>query len=263
MKTIQTTSNNDSLDSLLRKNLLKLIIIVCTLVLFSCSSTPAPKLTAAQQAQKDLEDAKKARETGPLDGDVRVIDGVEWVWGRNVKYMNTPNTPLYVWLPREFYTPSLTDEIPGRVGRPVKLTKEQAELEERLAKLERAVRGESAPQSRPEQPVKDASGRTWTLYFRNDDGVQWFLDEETLQPSSGLLQMWRKRMFPQWAFQKEIVTLDEINCRQARYRTKELRVTNWNGTYQTSDKITPWANVFSGSPEAYLMDEYCKAVQRK
>jgi len=53
------------------------------------------------------------------------------------------------------------------------------------------------------------------------------------------MTLWRKRTFPTWAFQKEIVTLDELNCRQARYRTRELRVTNWDGSSQTSDKVTP------------------------
>jgi hypothetical protein len=70
--------------------------------------------------------------------------------------------------------------------------------------------------------------------------------------------MWRKRVFPSWAFQKEIVTLDELNCQEARYRTRELRVTYGDGKTQTSDKVTPWANVFSSSPEEYLMNEYCK-----
>ena len=220
------------------------------------------KKDAINDSQKYLEDAKKARKSGPMEGDVRVIDGLEYVYGRNVKYMSTPGEPLYVWVSRDMFSPSMGDIFPARAGSPTKAKeKDLTELQQRLAKLERAVRGESTPQTaaRPEQPVKDATGRTWTRYFANDDGLEWFLDEgPPLQPSRDVVQMWRKRVFPSWAFQKEIVTLDDLDCRGARYRTCELRVTYWDGKTQTSDKVTPWANVFSISPEEYLMDEYCK-----
>jgi hypothetical protein len=238
--------------------IIKLILILVAFFIASCSHGPATKKSPIGESQQYLEDAKKARERGPMEGDVRVMDGAEHVYGRNVRYMSNPGEPAHVWLRRDLYTPSLIDTIPGRVGSPTR-NKELTELEERLAKLEQAVRGGGGPQAtRPERSVKDATGRTWTLYFRNDDGLEWFLDEGGLQPSGSAIQMWRKRLFPRWAFQKEIVTLDEINCREARYRTRELRVTPWDGASQTSDKVTPWANVFSGSPEEYLMNEYCK-----
>jgi hypothetical protein len=254
-----TTHSTATVLSLPRKGLIKLLMIFFCLLLISCSSSAKKDKNAIPESQKYAEAAQKARESGPLEGDVCVINGVEYVYGRNVKYMTTPAEPLYVWAPRNFYTPSFIDMLPGRVGRPTKTTKELTELEERLAKLEQAVRGGSAPQkAHPEQPVTDATGRTWTRYFRNDDGVEWYLDEGALQPSRSIVQMWRKRVFPRWALQREIVTLDEINCREARYRTRELRVTRWDGTSQTSDKVTPWANVFSSSPEEYLMNEHCK-----
>ena len=254
-----TTRTTPVVPSLLNEGLLNLIVIFVVLFLVSCSHSPATKKNAFDESQKYLEDAKKARESGPLEGDVRVIDGVEYVYGRNVKYMSTPGEPLYVWVRRDLFTPSMGGTFPVRAGSPTK-AKELTELKERLAKLERTMRGESTPQTAsPEQPFKDATGRTWTRYFGNDDGLEWSLDEGApLQPSRDVIQMWRRRVFPSWAFQKEIVTLDELDCRQARYRTRELRVAHWDGATQTSDKITPWANVFSSSPEEYLMDEYCK-----
>jgi hypothetical protein len=134
------------------------------------------------------------------------------------------------------------------------------DLQERLAKLERAIRGTDAGEKTPApvQSIKDATGKTWTLYFKNDDGLQWFIDEKAVKPSPALIQLWRKRIFPRWAFQKEITTFDEIDCREARYRTRELSVTSWDGATQAYDKVTSWANVFSSSPEEYLMNEYCK-----
>jgi hypothetical protein len=240
-------------------SIMKLIAICMALLLVSCSGAAKNK-TKIDEARKYLEDAEKARKSGPLEGDVRVIDGEEYVYGKNVKYMTSPGEPVNVWVRRDLYTPSLADTIPGRVGRPAD-TKELSELEERLAKLEQTIRGGGSPRTppRPERPAKDATGRAWTLYFRNDDGLEWFLDEgPPLKPSRDQVQMWRRRVFPSWAFQKEIVTLDDLDCREARFRTRELRVTYQDGTTRTSDRVTPWANVFSGSAEDYLMQEYCK-----
>jgi hypothetical protein len=236
----------------------KLIVVFMSLLLVSCSWFGAKK-NATDNTQKFLEDAKKARQSGPLEGDVCVIDGMEYVYGRNVKYMTTPVEPVYVWARRDQYTPSLMDTLPGRVGSPTR-SKELSKLEERLARLEEAMEGGGAHLVRPPQPVKDAAGKTWILYFRNDDGVKWYLAEGEVsqQPPGEVIELRRKRVFPSWALQKEIVTLDELDCREAQYRTRELRVTSWDGASQTSGKITPWAHIFSNSPEQYLMDTECK-----
>lgn len=239
-----------------RAGLCILVMLFLSVSLVACGS---PFKKPPETPEQALAEAVEARKTGPLPGDVRVIDGTEWVYGRNVKYMSGPAEPLYVWMPRELYTPSLTDTMPGRVGYPVKRDKEMIELEERLARLEAKIRGTPPTKTvSPDQPIKDATGKTWVRYFRNDDGVEWFMEEGTPTASGGIITLWRKRVFPKWAFQKEIVTLDEINCRQQRYRTRELRVTNWDGSSQTSDKVTGWTNIYSNSPEEYLMGEFCK-----
>lgn len=242
--------------SCLRVAFCVLVTLLLSIALLACGS---PFKKPAETPEQALAEAVEARKGGPLEGDVRVIDGVEWVYGRNVKYMSSPAEPLYVWVPRELYTPSMTDTIPGRVGYPVKRDKEMMELEERLARLEAKIRGTPPAKTvPPDQPIKDATGKTWVRYFRNDDGVEWFMEEGAPKVSGGIMTLWRKRVFPRWAFQKEIVTLDEINCRQQRYRTRELRVTNWDGSFQTSDKVTGWANIYSNSPEDYLIGEFCK-----
>ena len=64
--------------------------------------------------------------------------------------MTTPTEPLYIWAPRYLYSPSYIDTMPGRVGYPTKVTKETAELEERLARLEAGSKGrERAPDGPP------------------------------------------------------------------------------------------------------------------
>ena len=194
----------------------------------------------------------------PLEGDVRVIDGREYVYGKNIKYGDTAFGPFYLWVPREIYTPSLIDTLPGRIGYPVAGNQELSDIEERVSRLEQAEGRASPPKKkRPDEPVRGADGRTWTIYFRNDDGVEWFLDEGTLKRTRDGIEIWRRRTFPHWAFQKEIVTLDALNCSEERYRALELRVTGWDGSSQRTDKASPWANVYSNSPEHYLMKVYC------
>ena len=106
----------------------------------------------------------------------------------------------------------------------------------------------------------EESERKWTSYMRDrDTGVEYFYDKETLiKPSKEPIQVWRRRVFPTGASQKEIVTLDEIDCRKARYRSLELSVTYWDGTTKAYDKVSPWSNVYANSVEEFLMDEHCK-----
>jgi hypothetical protein len=106
----------------------------------------------------------------------------------------------------------------------------------------------------------DEPERKWTSYMRDRElGVEYFYDKEALiKPSKDLFQMWRKRVFPAGATQKEIVTLDEMDCRAARYRALELRVTYWDGTTKAYNTVNPWANVYANSVEEFLMDENCK-----
>jgi hypothetical protein len=96
-------------------------------------------------------------------------------------------------------------------------------------------------------------------YMEDAHGVEYFYDKDTIaHPSKDLVQMWRKREFSSGASQKEIVALDEIDCRGARYRSLELRVTDRDGAIRTFDKATSWVKVYVDSAEEYLMDKYCK-----
>ncbi len=101
--------------------------------------------------------------------------------------------------------------------------------------------------------------RKWTDYRKDTMDVEYYYDQEAiLRPSKNVIQVWRKRVFPPSQHQKEIVTLDEINCRSQQYRTLELRVIRWDGTIQTSSKPAGWQKIWAGSPEEYFLDEVCK-----
>ncbi len=69
----------------------------------------------------------------PQKGDVRVIDGVEYVYGKNPRYMQNAEEPLYIWLRKDQYSPDTLDDFAFRS--PVPTEKEMA-LKARLDKLE-------------------------------------------------------------------------------------------------------------------------------
>jgi hypothetical protein len=268
MTTIHTIS---VLPSQPEKGLRKLIIILATLFLVSCSHTATMHDKVTADSQKKPETVQKAREEEPRPGDTRVVNGVEYVYGKNVRYMISPGEPEYVWVRRDQYSPDALGSSRPRTGASAK---EQQEMAERIARLEGDLKPGGAPQ--PASPaaqaaspaaqaaskpsLSDEAGRQWTNYDEDRDRVQYFYDRDSItHPSKDLIQMWRKREFPSGASQKEIVTLDQIDCHgAARYRSIELRVTYRDGTTQTFNKVTPWAKIYVGSAEEYLMNEHCK-----
>ncbi|MGD0235714.1 MAG: surface-adhesin E family protein [Syntrophorhabdales bacterium] len=257
-----TTHTVSVLPSRSQKGLVKLTVILASLFLVSCSHPPVMNKNDTTDSQKKPEAAQKAREAEPQPGDTRVIGGVEYVYGKNVRYMVSSSEPEYVWVRRDQYSPGSLDSSRSRTGTP---TKEQQELAERIARLEEQLKtgGASQPVS-PGQPVStppvsDEAGRQWMSYMEDAHGVEYFYDKDTIaHPSKDLVQMWRKREFSSGASQKEIVALDEIDCRGARYRSLELRVTDRDGAIRTFDKATSWVKVYVDSAEEYLMDKYCK-----
>jgi hypothetical protein len=105
----------------------------------------------------------------------------------------------------------------------------------------------------------EESERTWTSYMRGRDGTEYFYDKgAVIETPQGYLQVWRKRVFPSGAAQKEIVTFDQLACDfREEYRTLRLSVTYWDGTTKTYDKWSPWAHIYTNSPEQYLVDQHC------
>ncbi len=129
----------------------------------------------------------------------------------------------------------------------------------------KATKAETAPEQAGDQPLPMLSssacegGRKWTKYKTDEDDVKYFYDEDAVIRSSGnIIQVWRKREFPSGAGQRLLVTLEEIDCRQAQYRTLELCVTYWDGTTGRSDKPTKWIKIYENTHQSYFMSEYCK-----
>ncbi len=77
-------------------------------------------------------------------GDIKVIDGVEYIYARNRRYMVSPYEPEYVWIRKDQYSPGLGE---GLLSGGAASKKDRDEMEKRLAKLEEELRKKGiAPQ---------------------------------------------------------------------------------------------------------------------
>jgi hypothetical protein len=119
------------------------ILILFAFTLLSCSSMPFAKNKTESGAGtvKKTDETAKAEKTDkgervvdsePKPGDIKVIDGIEYIYARNKKYMLTPYEPENVWIRKDQYSPGIMESmLSGGMGK-----KEREDLEKRLAKLE-------------------------------------------------------------------------------------------------------------------------------
>jgi len=126
-----------------------LILLVIIVFITSCSTFSKKKEdTSAKnpsaKADKKAEKIEKVEESNPKPGDIKVIDGVEYIYTSNRKFMLTPYEPEYVWVRKDQYTPRMGENLlsGGTANK-----KERAEMEKRLAKLEEELKKKGiAPQ---------------------------------------------------------------------------------------------------------------------
>ena len=98
-----------------------------------------PKKTV--QKKVDIEEAKE-----PKPGDIKVIDGIEYIYARNRRYRLERNEPENVWIRKDQYSPGILriHDSTDALG-PSK--KERTAMEERIAKLEAELKKRNiAPQ---------------------------------------------------------------------------------------------------------------------
>ena len=126
----------------------KFIVILVALFLASCATNPfASKKDAGTPApgseSKQAQTQKSARigEDTPKPGDIKVIDGVEYIYARNRKFMFTPYEPEYIWIRKDQYTPGPGENLLTKGPS----TKEQQEMEKRLAKIEEEMKKKGLP----------------------------------------------------------------------------------------------------------------------
>lgn len=124
----------------------KYIVLLISLSLVSCASNPfaskkEAKTTSTSGAkQEQPQSFARVGEEAPKPGDIKVIDGVEYIYARNRRFMFTPYEPEYVWIRKDQYSPRIGEDLMGRGS-----TKEQKELEKRLAKMEEEMKKKGLP----------------------------------------------------------------------------------------------------------------------
>jgi hypothetical protein len=123
------------------------IVIVIALSLFSCSSPFAKKndtgtsTAGSETKQGQTQKTAQIGEEAPKPGDIKVLDGVEYIYARNKRWMYTPYEPEYMWIRKDQYAPGWGENLLTRGGK----TKEQKELESRLAKIEEEMKKKGLP----------------------------------------------------------------------------------------------------------------------
>ena len=115
-----------------------LLVASCSLWPFSSKKSP----DAEEKKSTKAEEAQKQRLSDPKPGDINVVDGVEYIYAKNRRFMVDPGEPEYVWVRKDRYSPGLFDSL--RSGSPVP-TKEEKEMEARIAKLEEELKKKGIP----------------------------------------------------------------------------------------------------------------------
>ncbi len=119
----------------------------CSIPLEDKSTTDAVKPVKGEVVQ----------ETDVKPGDIKVVDGVEYIYARNMKFQFTPYEPEYMWVRKDRYEPGAWESMM------LERRRANDELEARMAKLEARVRG-GGPEIEhrqaagpPRRPTSDAA----------------------------------------------------------------------------------------------------------
>lgn len=131
----------------MKKYLITLIIITltasCSMWPFSKKQEDAPTKRPPSKTDSKTEKMEKIEESASKPGDIKIIDGVEYIYTSNRRYMLTPYEPEYVWIRKDQYTPRIGENLLSG-GAP---KREREETEKRIARLEEDLKKKGiAPQ---------------------------------------------------------------------------------------------------------------------
>lgn len=103
-----------------------------------------------------------------------------------------------------------------------------------------------------------AAPEKWENVDADEMGVKHFFSNEGVgYPAKNRVIVWLKRVFPERASQKEIISLADIDCREERYRTHRMIVVGRDNAVVTSAKLSEWLEIYGGSPESDIMHKLC------
>jgi hypothetical protein len=108
-----------------------------------------------------------------------------------------------------------------------------------------------------------AGPEQWESYWKDRHDVEYFYDKDHVEyPSKGMIKVYRKRVFPEGSQQKEIVSLDEMNCKTLKYRSLELTVTGFDGTSETTNVVSPWIMIWGNTADESVSDALCPEANK-
>ncbi len=103
----------------------------------------------------------------------------------------------------------------------------------------------------------------WENYWKDRHDVTHFYDKDHVEyPSKGMIKVYRKRVFPEGSAQKEIVSLDEVNCKTLKYRSLELTVAGFDGKSETTSVVSPWTLIWGNTPDEWISDTLCPEANK-
>jgi len=112
-------------------------------LILSSASSPFEAATNSPGSETKQGQTQKTGQIGeeaPKPGDIKILDGVEYIYARNKRWMYTPYEPEYMWIRKDQYSPGFGENLLTR-GK----SKEQKDLETRLAKIEEEMKKKGLP----------------------------------------------------------------------------------------------------------------------
>jgi hypothetical protein len=138
-----------------------LLILLLVLALASCSipfGKKADKTSGKPEKRDTIQESSE-----PKPGDVKLIDGVEYIFAKNRRWHYTPYEPEYIWVRKDQYSPGLFESITGKLLGGTSNKQEREELEKRIARLEDDLKKKgSSVQVAPQQGFSPMPGATFS-----------------------------------------------------------------------------------------------------
>ena len=112
-----------------RNRIWVMVIAVCALLFTACSGVGKEKLAEATAMPRKTEKVQEQ----PKPSDVKLINGVEYIYGRNRRWPTVQGEPEYVWIRKDQDSPGLLESLkqPSATEE-----KEREDLKRRIERLE-------------------------------------------------------------------------------------------------------------------------------
>ncbi len=113
------------------------VAVLLLSIVFSCALPPRQENSADPgEAHADA----IARDHNPQPGDLKTMGGVEYIYGKNVRWPTMPGEPEYVWVRKDQYASRAFDSLKEALSERQNDGKEIEQLQRRIERLEREIK---------------------------------------------------------------------------------------------------------------------------